>query len=187
MVKLKNVYCIMANNCAIWPQNAHITYQLSSPSCSTTAIKYKIKRLKLMKQCWIFWLESQETGPLAEKSQGRKRKRTKQEKQERRIGKGNQMTAEIPDRRNTSDIPGLRIWSNLSARMLHQEPRSFLVCEFRWGRQSWNDAHWWRVPCLRVPTMHVKHSQGLLKSYPNQPGLRSGRSGFTARHCAQHC
>ena len=30
---------IMANTSAIWQQAAHITYQLSSPSCSTRAIQ----------------------------------------------------------------------------------------------------------------------------------------------------
>lgn len=33
--------------------------------------------------------------------------------------------------------------------------------------------------------MHVERSRGLLKTYPDQPGLVSGTSGFTARHCAQ--
>ena len=44
--------------------------------------------------------------------------------------------------------------------------------------QKWRNN--WRVPCLRARKIHVVRSWGLLKTYPNQPGLRSGTSGFTA-------
>ena len=43
--------------------------------------------------------------------------------------------------------------------------------------QMWRNS--WRVPYLRVLKMHVECSWGLLKINPNQPGLRSGTSGFT--------
>jgi len=52
----------MANTSAIWQQAAHTTYQLSSPSSSTRAIKQS-----LMKNIGVFWEKSQENGPLAEK------------------------------------------------------------------------------------------------------------------------
>ena len=56
---------IMANTSAIWQQAAHTTYQLSSPSCSTRAIQ---KSLTLNeKYLTVFWKQSQENGPLAEK------------------------------------------------------------------------------------------------------------------------
>ena len=82
----------MANTRAIWQQAAHTTHQLSSPSCSTWAIQKKLT-LKLMKNIRVFWKKSQENGPLAEKWQDRKSKRTRQKKTREEIGKGNQMTA----------------------------------------------------------------------------------------------
>ena len=82
---IKTLYkCIMANASAIWQQAALTTYQLSSPSCSTSYTKnllnklYK-KRLTLNGKMFESFLEkSQENGPLAEKGQDRKDKRTKQ-------------------------------------------------------------------------------------------------------------
>ena len=41
------------------------------------------------------------------------------------------------------------------------------------------------VPCLRVQKMYVKSSRGLLKTYKNQLGLRSGTRGFTAWRSAE--
>ena len=75
--------CHMAASC---------TYHLpSSPSCSTRAIQ---KKLTLDKK-YLSFLEkkSQENGPLAEKWQDRKSKRTRQKKTREETGKGNQMTA----------------------------------------------------------------------------------------------
>ena len=43
--------------------------------------------------------------------------------------------------------------------------------------QKWRNK--WRVPSLRAPMMHVERWRGLLKTYPNQPGLSSRTSGFT--------
>ena len=99
--------CIMANTSAIWQQAAHTTYQLSSPSCSTRAIQ---KSLTLNeKYLRVFWKKSWENGQLAEKWQDRKSKRTRQKKKNKRgdrKGESND-SPEIPDRRATSDIPGL--------------------------------------------------------------------------------
>ena len=81
----------MANTSAIWQQASHTTYQLSSPSCSTRAIQ---KSLTLNeKYLRVFWKQSQENGPLAEKWHDRKSKRTRQKNTREEIGKGNQMTA----------------------------------------------------------------------------------------------
>ena len=73
--------CTEANTSAIWQQAAHTTDQLASPSCSTRAIQ---KSLSLNeKYLRVFWRKkSQENGPLAEKLQDRKSKRTRQKKQE---------------------------------------------------------------------------------------------------------
>ena len=82
----------MANTNAIWQQVAHTTYQLSSPSCSTRAIQ---KSLTLNEK-YLSFPEKQkrpENGPLAEKRQDRKSKRTRQKNTREEIGKGNQMTA----------------------------------------------------------------------------------------------
>ena len=55
----------MANTSAIWQQDAHTTYKLSSPSRSTRAIQ---KAKPLMKNILEFSGEkSQENGPLTEK------------------------------------------------------------------------------------------------------------------------
>ena len=82
----------MANTSATWQQAAHTTYQLSSPSCSTRAIQ---KNLTLNEKYLSFLEKSQENGPLAEKWQDRKSKRTRQKRKKTReeIGNGNQMTA----------------------------------------------------------------------------------------------
>ena len=44
----------------------------------------------------------------------------------------------------------------------------------------WEVKNNWRIPCLRALKMHVERSQGLLKTYSNQPGLRCRTSSFTA-------
>ena len=75
----------MANTSAIWQQTAHTTCQLSSPSCSTRAIQ---KSLTLNKKIECFLEKSQENGPLAEKWQDRKSKRTRKKRQERRWERG---------------------------------------------------------------------------------------------------
>ena len=80
----------MANTSAIWQQAAHTTNQLSSPSCSTRAVQ---KNLILNEKYLSFLEKSQENGPLAEKWQDRKSKRTRRKKTREEIGKGNQMTA----------------------------------------------------------------------------------------------
>ena len=86
--KKKWYKCIMANSSAIRQQAAHTTYQISSPRCSTRAIQ---KSLTLNEIYSSFLEKSQENGPLAEKWQDRKSKRTRRKKQE--IGKGSHMTA----------------------------------------------------------------------------------------------
>ena len=103
----------MANTSAIWQQAAHTTDQLSSPSCSTRAIQ---KSLTLNEIFLSFPEKSQKNGQLTEKLQDRKIKRTRQKKREKkkekkkkrgdRKGESND-SPEIPDRRVTSDIPGL--------------------------------------------------------------------------------
>ena len=88
-------------------QTAHTTYQLSSPSYSTRAIQ-KLLTLneKYLRVCWRE--KSQENGPLAEKLQVRKSKRTRQKKSKRGDRKEESNDSpEIPDRRATSDIAGL--------------------------------------------------------------------------------
>ena len=55
----------MANTSAIWQQAAYTADQLSFPSCSTRAAQ---KSLTLNeKYLTVFWKQSQENGPLAEK------------------------------------------------------------------------------------------------------------------------
>ena len=95
----------MANTNAIWQQGAHTTYQLSSPSCSTRVIQ----RSLTLNENYLSVLEkSQENGPLAEKWQDRKSKRTRQKRNKRGDRKGESNDSpEIPDRKRTSDIPGL--------------------------------------------------------------------------------
>ena len=126
----------------LWQQAAHTTYQLSSPSCSTKAIQ---KSLTLNETYWrVFWRKkSQENGPLAEKWQDRKSKRTRQEKEENkkkktkskewdRKGEPND-SPEIPDRRMTSDIPGLpsghrtSVWSSYNIIVKTTCPESWLM------------------------------------------------------------
>ena len=81
----------MANTSAIRQQAAHTTYQLSTPSCSTRAIQ---KSLTLNEKYFSFLEKSQENGPLAEKWQDKKSKRTRQKNKTRKeIGTWNQMTA----------------------------------------------------------------------------------------------
>ena len=97
----------MANTSAIWQQAAHTTYQLSSPSCSTRAIQ---KSLTLNeKYLRVFWREkSQENGPLAKTNGKTERARGLGRKNKRGDRKGESNDSpEIPDRRGTSDIPGL--------------------------------------------------------------------------------
>ena len=86
----------MANTSAIRQQAAHTTYQLSSPSCSTRAIQ---KSLTLNKKYFSFLEKSQENGPLAEKWQDKKSKRTRQKKAKKgdRNVESND-SREIPDR-----------------------------------------------------------------------------------------
>jgi len=52
----------MANTGAIWKQAVHTTYQLLSPSCSTRAIRKKLKYFVFSGE-----KKSQENGQLAEK------------------------------------------------------------------------------------------------------------------------
>ena len=74
----------MANTSAIRQQAAHTTYQLSSPSCSTTAIQ---KRLTLNES--VFFGEfsgkkSQENGPLEKNYKTERARGLDRKKQERR-------------------------------------------------------------------------------------------------------
>ena len=95
----------MANTSAIWQQAAHITYQLSSPSCSTRAIQ-KILTLNeiylsfMGKKSGEWTIKQKMTRQKEKKGLGRKNKRGD------RKGKSND-SPEIPDMRVTSDIPGL--------------------------------------------------------------------------------
>ena len=95
----------MANTSAIWQQAAHTTYQLSSPRCSTRAIQ---KSLTLDENYLrVFWQKSGEW-TISRKMTRQKGQEAEAEKASEGIGKGNQMRSpEIPDRRETSDIPGL--------------------------------------------------------------------------------
>ena len=92
----------MVNTSAIWQQAAHTTYQLSSPSCSTRAIQ---KSLTLSEKCLtIFWKKSQKHGPLAEKWQDRKSKRTRQKNETGDRKEESSDSPEIPDRGWGGDI-----------------------------------------------------------------------------------
>ena len=82
----------MADTSATWQQAAHTTCQPSSPSCSTRAIQKSLTLNEIYLS--VFWKTNcQKNGPLADKLQDRKSKRTKQKKTRVEIGKGNQMTA----------------------------------------------------------------------------------------------
>ena len=109
--------CIMANISAIY-MAASSTYHLPSPSCSTRAIQ-KSQTLN-EKYLRVFWRKkkkkekSQENGPLAEKWQDRKSKRSQgRKKRWDRKGESND-SPEIPDRRVTWNIPGhssgVKLW-----------------------------------------------------------------------------
>ena len=105
----------MANTSAIWQQAAHTTYQLSSPSCSTRTIQIS---LTLNEKYLSFLEKSQDNGPLAEKWQDGKSKRTRQKQKEKKKERGDRKgesndSPQIPDRRMTSDINGLPSWSLL--------------------------------------------------------------------------
>ena len=93
----------MANT--IWQQAAHTTYQLSSPSCSTRAIQ---KSLTLNEKYESFLGEKSGEWTISRKTTRQKKQEDKAEKNKRgdRKGKSND-SPEIPDRRLTSDIPGL--------------------------------------------------------------------------------
>ena len=64
----------MANTSVIWQQAAHTTYQLSSPSCSTTFIQNRLK---------VFWEKSGEWA-VSRKMTRQKEQKDQAEKQERR-------------------------------------------------------------------------------------------------------
>ena len=131
----------MANTSAIWQQAAHTTYQLLSPSCSTRAIQ---KSLTLNeKYLRVFWKKGQENGPLAEKWQDKKSKRTRQKKNKRgdRKGESND-SSEIPDRRATSDIPGL-------------------PSGFSWQYRYFNISFWMCLPSKIYQTWAVILSAGI--------------------------
>ena len=100
----KSLYkCIMANASVITQQAVHTTYQLS---CSWWQEPYKKAHL-LMRNGGGFSPQSRENGPLPEKWQDTKSKRTRQKnKKGDRKGESND-SPEIPGRMWTSDIPGL--------------------------------------------------------------------------------
>ena len=84
---------------------ASCTYHLpSSPSCSTRAIQ---KSLTLNKKYLSFLEKSQEKNVKTERTRGLGKKK-KKEREREELGKGESNDSpEIPDRRVTSDIPGL--------------------------------------------------------------------------------
>ena len=97
--------CKMANTSAIWQQASHTTYQLSSPSRSTRAIQ-KSQTLN-EKYLRIFWkkvrrMDHYQKNDKTERARGLVRK-TKRGDRKRESND----SPEIPDRRMTSDIPGL--------------------------------------------------------------------------------
>ena len=93
----------MANTSAIQQQAAHITYQLSSLGCSTRAIQKSIilndKYLSFLEKSWR--TDHKQKNDTTERAKGLGRKRKKDRK-----GESND-SPEIPDRRETSDIPGI--------------------------------------------------------------------------------
>ena len=95
----------MANTSAIWQQVAHTTDQLSSPSCSTRAIQ---KSLTLNeKSLRVFWkkvrrMDHQLKNDKTERARGLGRTNKRGD----RKGESDD-SPEIPDKRLTSDIPGL--------------------------------------------------------------------------------
>ena len=89
--------CIMTNTSAIWQQAAHITYQLSSLTAQQERYKKCLR---------VFWKKRQEkNGPLAEKWQDRKCKRTRQENKRVDRKEESNGSPEVPDRGVTSHIP----------------------------------------------------------------------------------
>ena len=91
----------MADTSAIWQQAAHTTYQLSSPSCSTRAIQ---KSLTLNeKYLRVFWKKVRRMDHEQKNDKTARARGLRRNKQEE-IGNN---IPEIPDRRMTSDIPGL--------------------------------------------------------------------------------
>ena len=99
--------CIMANASAILQQAAHATYQLSSQCCSARAIQKSLTLNERYQR--VFWKKKSGEWTIS-------RKMTRQNEQEDQVGKKNKRgdrkeesndSPEIPDRRETSDIPGL--------------------------------------------------------------------------------
>ena len=97
----------MTNTSTTWQQAVHTTYQTSSPSCSTKA-PYK-KSLSLNEKCWrIFWVKKAGEWTVNRKTTGQKEQEDLAEKNERRDRKGESNDSpKVPDKRLTSDIPGL--------------------------------------------------------------------------------
>ena len=171
--------CIMANTSAIWQQAAHTTYQLSSPSCSTRAIQKSPTLIE--KYLRVFWREkSHEIEPLAEKWQDRKSKRTRQKKtREDTKGKSND-SPEIPDKRGTSDIPGLPSGSYTSHIYPEQSLHTHVVQALWTSQRSWTDFafHCFKHGILLGQSLHTHVGQALWTS--------QRRWMDVAVHCFKH-
>ena len=162
--KIKLYKCIKANTSAIWQQVVHTTYQLSSPSRSTRAIQKSPTLIE--KYLRVFWREkSHENEPLAEKLQDRKSKRTRQRKKNKRKdrkGKSND-SPEIPDRRGTSDIPGLPSGPSISHIYPGLSLHTHVVQALRTSQRSWMDVafHCFKHGILLGQSLHTHVGQAL--------------------------
>jgi len=97
----------MANTSAIWQQSAHTTYQLSSLSCSTIPTQndliYKQKEF-----CREKIRKMDQKNDKTERERRQKNKRLRQ-RERNREGKSHD-SPEIPDTRETLDVPSLPVY-----------------------------------------------------------------------------
>ena len=98
----KSYNCIMANTSAMWHKAAHITYQLSSPSCWTRAMQKKPVCLWEILGEFSGWKIGRNW-----KMKDRKSNRTRQKNTIKHRKWQSNDSPEIPDRSVTSDIPRL--------------------------------------------------------------------------------
>ena len=125
----------------------YITYQLSSPSCSTRDVQ---KSLTLNKT-YLSFLEKKENGLLAEKWQDRKSKMTRQKNKRRDRKRELNDSPEIPDRAGDIRHPQppfgdfikcsetVREWNILqSTRVNFQIQSNFYIAPLQWTAKYWN-------------------------------------------------
>ena len=133
-IKESSHKCTMVNASVIWQQAAHTTYYLLAA------------QQLLFKNVWKFSGKSQEKGPLAEKLQDRKSKRTRQ-KNKRGDRKGDlNNNPKIPDSGETSYIPCLS--------------SGWLERDKQWYRNRLTN-----VPRHFEPLLSLYHEHGVLKAF----------------------